>query len=146
MSPLKFDSEAYIRASDYEIIAGWWRDTGVEPMPFDAMPALGSWALDGGNRQACAFAYMTDSNLAILAFAISNPHSHWKMQAASVAFAVATLAKLLRDTNPNIVLIALSHDVSMHQTYVKRAGFHDTGKVSIAVSAPLGASLDILTE
>lgn len=134
------------RIGEHDTIARWLRETGNEPLPVSTMPACGMWAMHGENRMACAFVYATSTNLFIMGFAVANPSIAKHRQAEALAFAVAALSKRIRDTNPNAVILALSHDASMHQTYVKRAGFRDTGKIHLAVSAPDGVDIDILTE
>ncbi len=146
MSRYDFTARAFQGDEDAETIARWWRESGVEPLPARAMPKLGMWAMCGENRMACAFAYLTLGDLAIMAFPIANPNEVWRAQAEALSFAITELAKYLTDVLPNVVVIGLSHDASVHQTYVKRAGFHDTGKVHLAALVPQGTDLSILTE
>ena len=142
----KLTTAAYDRHRDYEMVRSWWRAAGVEPLPLDSMPRLGLWAVEGDARFAAAFAYQTTANFAILAYAVANPVDDWRQQAEALTFAVEKMASALRDHRPDIIMISLAHDQSMHHAYVKRAGFRDTGKVHIAASAPEGVDLDILTE
>lgn len=145
MSRLELTTAAYAHQAEAEIIARWWRDSGVEPLPANAMPRHGMWAMHGENRMAAAFAYLTMTDLAILAFAIANPHIDKRHQAPAVACAIEAVMQVMRDTAPNTVLVSLCHDRSLHQTYVKRSGFRDTGKVWIGAAAPADLNLDILT-
>ena len=142
-----FSSAAYDREAEYEIVARWWREgVGVEPLPLHASPRLGLWTLWDYVRVAAAFAYSTTADLFIMAFPIADPTLSWRHQAQAMSFAVSTLAKAIRDRSPRTVIISLSHEETVHQTYVKRAGFCGTGKTWIGVSAPADLNVDILTE
>lgn len=144
---LKLTSAPYDRDADYETVARWWREIGVEPLPVHATPRLGLWAMvDEDVRVAAAFAYSTTADLFIMAFPISCPTLSWRHKAEAMSFAVSSLAKAIRDRSPRTVIISLSHDETVHQTYVKRAGFCGTGKTWIGVSAPADLNVDILTE
>lgn len=144
---LNLTSAPYDRDADYEVVARWWREIGVAPLPLHASPRLGLWAIaDDDVRVAAAFAYSTTADLFIMAFPIACPALSWRHKAEAMSFAVSTLAKAIRDRSPRTIIISLSHDGTVHQTYVKRAGFCGTGKTWIGVSAPADVNVDILTE
>lgn len=143
---LELTSAPYDREAEYEIVARWWRDAGVEPLPLHATPRLGLWAVCNEVRVAAAFAYSTTADLFIMAFPIACPSLSWRHRAEAMSFAVTTLAKAIRERSERTVIISLSHDESVHQTYVKRAGFCGTGKTWIGVSAPADLNIDLLTE
>ncbi len=147
VKPLDLTAARFNFEAEAEIIERWWREVGIEPLPRAAMPRIGRWAMHGENRMACAFAYlMDDTKLVMIALPIANPSLDWRRQAEALAYAVSTLADEIREKIADAVIIALSHDNSVHQTYVKRAGFRDTGKIHLAVSAPAGVDIDILSE
>lgn len=141
-----FSSQPFAIRRDHGIVEQWWRASGIEPLPWNAMPRHGIWAVSEGDYHAGAFCYLTMSDLAILAFAIARPGLPKAKQAAATAYAIEAVAEMMRMTVPGTVLLSLCHDLSMHQTYVKRAGFRDTGRVHLGVLSPPGMNVDILTE
>lgn len=146
MSTPDFSAAIYDRQTEHEIVAHWWRARGIEPLPQRAMPRFGVWAMVEEVRMAAAFGYMTTSELAIMAFAIANPALDEHQQATATAYAIQATTSMIREASPKGIIISLCHQQSAHQAYVKRAGFHGTGKTWIGVSAPDGVNLDILTE
>jgi hypothetical protein len=109
-------------ASDYADVAAWYRARGESPPPADSLPTLGR--IEPG--VAALFAYRTDSTVALLEGAITNPGAPARRRGAAVSAMTEDLLEELRGYGyRHAVVTTRSAGV---RRFVERLGFKESGR------------------
>lgn len=121
---------------DYEMVAGWFRGHGWEPVPQAFIPVLGIVVHDGEGRDLAAGWIKLESStpIAMLEWVVTNPENHPKESAASIDALIQHAKECAKEQGRTAIFTYCKQD-SLARKYGKH-GFQqsDSGMIHLVCS------------
>ncbi len=89
---------------DYDTFASFWQAHGWQPVPVDALPALGIVAFDNETGQICSglWCYLDNSvAVAVMEWVVTNPQNTPRQSLLAINHTIIYLKELLRNGLPD---------------------------------------------